>query len=624
MRIFNSDTSAKRLNLARSKSVRRCVLMVTVAFFCVNLAAPTHVAITLGATGVIAGRGTALSGRSTVTNNSAKARRTTAEDTIVPLALSIAPSILVGGNQTTATITVSTAAPAGGIEITLRSPNAEVARFGGTFPAIGVSQLRIPEGSVSATFPVRTFGVVSRTTVTLQALSGSESASATVTVNPASAKTLAITPGRVVGGVNATGTVTLDGIAPASVGVTVRLSAVLQVNNHTSPADTSPAASVPQSVIVAAGASSATFVVTTNPVLTDALVTLRAATSGESLGISNSPDGTSNTITFGESTGAPPTAVLTISSPVVNQLSLNPQSVPGGASSTGTVVLTGKAPVGGITFGLSEGGSDASSPTSINVPVGADTQGFQITTKAVDSTRTVAINVFARSGTRQPILSDGSVRIVGPGSSSAGSTSGLVTANLSITPSLAITAQPSPATAGAPVAITLTVQPDPAGSAPVALTTDHPEILQVPPAVAVQPQTALQRIIVNALTNATSTDQGVTITATRGSISASTTLLIKQTPPAISSFTLRPTTVTGGFNIISQITLSSTAPPSVVVSFTTDHPELVTVPAAVTVERSAVPTPLTFRTSPTAVQTTVTITASAGAQTTSATVNVVP
>ena len=622
MRIFNSDTSAKRLNLARSKSVRRCVLMVTVAFFCVNLAAPTHVAITLGATGVIAGRGTALSGRSTVTNNSAKARRTTAEDTIVPLALSIAPSILVGGNQTTATITVSTAAPAGGIEITLRSPNAEVARFGGTFPAIGVSQLRIPEGSVSATFPVRTFGVVSRTTVTLQALSGSESASATVTVNPASAKTLAITPGRVVGGVNATGTVTLDGIAPASVGVTVRLSAVLQVNNHTSPADTSPAASVPQSVIVAAGASSATFVVTTNPVLTDALVTLRAATSGESLGISNSPDGTSNTITFGESTGAPPTAVLTISSPVVNQLSLNPQSVPGGASSTGTVVLTGKAPVGGITFGLSEGGSDASSPTSINVPAGADRQDFQITTKAVDSPRTVAINVFARNV--QPIVPGGSISLVGSGSSSGGPTSSPITANLSITPSLAITAQPSPATAGAPVAITLTVQPDPAGSAPVALTTDHPEILQVPPAVAVQPQTALQRIIVNALTNATSTDQGVTITATRGSISASTTLLIKQTPPAISSFTLRPTTVTGGFNIISQITLSSTAPPSVVVSFTTDHPELVTVPAAVTVARSAVPTPLTFRTSSTAVQTTVTITASAGAQTTSATVNVVP
>ena len=641
MRIFNGDTSAKRLNLARSKSVRRYVLMVTVAFFCVNLAAPTHVAITLGATGVSASRGTASMWRSTVTNGSAKALRTTAEDTVVPLSLSIAPSILVGGNQTTATITVSTAAPAGGIEITLRSLNAEVARFGGAFAAIGTSQLRIPEGSVSATFPVRTFGVVNRTDVTLQALSGGDVASATLTVNPASARTLAIAPGRVVGGVSATGTVTLDGIASASAGVIVQLSVVHGANSHTFTADSLPAALVPQSVIVAPGTSSATFVVTTNPVVIDAFVTLRAATSGQGSGVSNIPDGTSNTITFGESTASAPTAVIIITSPVANQLSLNPQSVPGGASSTGTVVLTGKAPVGGLTLRLSEGASDASTPTSINVPAGADRQDFLITTKAVDSPRTVAINVVARPGTLQQIGSDGSVRAVGSESSGgtsnaiiiAGSTSGAitaksgaVTANLSLTPSLTVTAQPSPATAGAPVAITLTVQPDPAGSAPVALTTDHPELLQVPPTVAVPPQTStgLQRIIVNAPTTSTSTDQGVTITATRGSLSASTTLLIKQTPPPISSFTLRPTTVTGGFNIISQITLSSTAPSSVVVSLTTDHPELVTVPATVNIARSATFTPLTLKTSPTTVQTTVTITASTGAQTTSATVNVVP
>ncbi|MDQ6653113.1 MAG: hypothetical protein M3Y84_10260 [Acidobacteriota bacterium] len=564
----------------------------------------------------------AVKGKSISTDGRLETLRKTDEDAVVPLALSIAPAIVVGGNQTTATITVSTAAPAGGIEITLRSPNAEVARFGGTFAAIGASQLRIPEGSVSATFPVHTFGVVSRTTVTLQALSGSESASATVTVNPASARTLAITPGRVVGGVNATGTVTLDGVAPASGGVTVRLSAVRQASNRTSPADTSPAASVPAAVSVPPGASSATFVVTTNPVLTDTVVNLRAATLGESSGVSNISDGTSNTIVFGEPAARAPTAVLTISPAVVDQLSLNPQSVPGGASSTGTVVLTGKAPVGGLTLGLSEGSSDASTPSSINVAAGADRKDFQIMTRAVDSPRIVAINVFPPNV--QPIVPGGSISLVGSGSSSGGPTSSPITANLSITPSLAVTAQPSPATAGAPVAITLMVQPDPAGSAPVVLTTDHPEILQVPPAVAVPPQTSLQRIIVNAPTNATSTDQSVTITASRGSLSASTTLLIKQTPPPISSFTLRPTTVTGGSNIISQITLSITAPSSVVVSLTTDHPELVTVPATVTIARSATFTPLTFKTLPTTAQTTVTITASTGSQTTSATVNVVP
>lgn len=580
------------------------------------------VAVTLGATSVSAGRGAASSGRFTVTNGSAKALPTTAEDTVVPLALSITPAIVVGGNQTMATITVSTAAPAGGIEITLRSLNAEVARFGGTFAPIGTSQLRIPEGSVSATFPVRTFGVVNRTDATLQAISGGDVASATVTVNPASARTLAVVPGKVVGGVSATGTVTLDGIAPASVGVTVQLSAVRLADGRALPADTLPSASVPASVSIAPGASSATFVVTTNPVLTDTGVTLRAATFGESSGVSNISDGTSNTIVVGERAATAPSAVLTVSSPVVNQLLLNPQSVPGGASSTGTAVLTGQAPVGGLTLGLSESGSDASTPALITVPAGADRQDFQIMTKAVDGPRTVSINVFPRNV--QQIVPGGPISLVGSGSSGGRPTPSPITANLSLTPSLAVTAQPSPATGGAPVAITLMVQPDALSSAPVALTTDHPEILQVPPAVAVPTQTGLQRIIVNAPTTATSADQGVTITASRGSISASTTLLIKQTPPPISSFTLRPTTVTGGLNIISQITLSSTAPSSVAVSFTTDHPELVTVPTTVTIARSRIPTPLTFRTSSTTAQTTVTITASTGSQTTSATVNVVP
>jgi hypothetical protein len=556
-----------------------------------------------------------------------------AANAAVPLALSIAPAVVVGGNQTTATITVSTVAPAGGLEITLRSLNSEVARFGGAFAAIGTSQLRISAGSVSATFPVRTFGVVNSTEVTLQALSGGDVASATVTVKPASVRTVVISPARVVGGVGATGTVTLDGIAPASAGVTVQLSVVTtQVLNN------SQAASVPQSVIVAPGASSATFVVTTNPVPADASVNVLA---GRSVG-SGISDGTSNTIIVGESTVSSSRAVLTVLAPVASTLSLNPQSVPGGASSTGTVVLTGKAPAGGITLGLSARSastagsilpsvSDATVPLSINIPAGADRQDFQITTQAVGSPRTAAINVLARNNLQQ-ISRDGSVRSVGSGTSDGtsntvivgGAASRAVTANLSITPSLTVTAQPSPATGGAPVAITLIVQPDPTGSASVALTTDHPELLQVPSTVAVpQTSTGLQRIIVNAPTNAASSDQGVTITVSRGSISASTTLLIKQTPPPLASFTLRPTTVTGGQNIIAQIALSSTAPNSVIVNLSTDHPELVTLPATVTVARSF-SFSRTITTSPTTVPTTVTITAATGTQTISATVNVVP
>lgn len=581
------------------------------------------VTITLGALGanpwaIIA------DGKSTSTDVRIDTLWKTTDVAPVPLGLSIAPAIIVGGNQATATITLSTPAPTGGIEITLRSLNSAVARFGGAFGTIGTSQLRIPAGSLSATVPVRSFGVVNRTDVTLQALSLGETASATVTVKPASVKTLTIAPGNVIGGVSATGTITLNGLAPAGAGVLVPLSVARPTAGQLLPfieqSGTETPAVIPSSVTVAPGASMATFVVNTNPVAVDTVVTLSAAPLAQTAGPPAITDGTSNTVQFGES--APATiASFTVSSPLASQLLLNPQAVPGGASLTGTVVLSGKAPAPGATVGLSTSSTDVSVPISFTIPPGADRQDFQITTHVVDNARTITIAVFTL---RQLQLMDGSVRQVVPGSSS-GSFPSAVTASLSLTPSLTISAQPSPATGGAPVAITLTVQPDPASSTPLALTTDHPEVLQVPATVAVPAQTAAQqKIIVNAPTNATTADQTVAITATRGAISVSTTLLIKQTPPPISSFTLRPATVHGGANIISQLTLSSTAPSSVVVSLTTDHPELVTVPATVTIARSTIPSSLTFRTAPVTTQTTVTITASTGAQTTSVTVNVVP
>ena len=359
----------------------------------------------------------------------------------------------------------------------------------------------------------------------------------------------------------------------------------------------------------------------TNPVATDTAVTISATPPGQIAGPATFTDGTSNTIAFGETSKPLTTAVLTVSAPVPSQLSLNPISAPGGASVTGTVVLTGRAPARGLVLGLSGGSSDVAVPPNIDVPVGADRQDFQIATHPVGSARTVTISVVTLQQLQQ-ISSDGSVRLVAPGNSNAAP----ITANLSLTPSLTVTAQPSPATGGAPVAITLMVQPDPASPIALTLTTDHPELLQVPATVAGPPQTttAPQRIIVNVPTGVTSIDQGVTITASRGPISASTSLLIKQTPPPISSFTLRPGTVHGGSNIISQLTLSNTAPASVAVSFTTDHPELVTVPATVTLARSTIPSSLTFRTAPATVQTTVTISASVGTQTTSTTVTVVP
>ena len=553
----------------------------------------------------------ASSGRSTIANGSSNPLsplRTTSRRTTVPLTLSISPTVVVGGNQATATITLSAPATTN-VEITLRSLNNDAARFGGRFAAIGTSQLTIPAGSVTAAFPVRTFGVANRTDVRLQALSGSNVAETTLTVNPALVRTLAISPQSVIGGISATGTITLDGLAPAGSGLVVPLQiARAPFNPFTPPSPSNPVAvTVPASVTVAPGASSATFVVTTIPVPNDTQVTI--STLGKAV-----------------------SATVNVLAPVPTKLLLNPASVPGGQGVIGTVSLTGRAPSGGIPIALTASSNDATVPSLVTVTAGNDRQDFKITTLVSSSTKTVTIS--AR-------VSDGSVRTVGSGISDGTSNTIVVgespstqsvSAILSITPTpppFTISVQPAEVIGGGTATISLTMQSNASSSTSnaITLTSDHPELLSLPSSIPVtfgtQLSTAPQTVTINATTNFATADQSVTITATGFSSSASTTLLIKQTPP-IASFTLRPTTVTGGSNVIAQLMLVSGAPGPVTVNLTTEHPELVTLPAVVSVARSGVPSPFTFRTLPTTAQTSVTITASAGTQRLSQTITVVP
>jgi hypothetical protein len=496
-------------------------------------------AIALEAIGLSAGAAGAL-------NGSAKAPRVPASGNAVALTLSLAPALVVGGNQTTATITLSTPAPANGAEITLRSRNSAVAQFGRAFQAIGTSQLTIPKDSVSAAFPVRTFGVVSRTDVTLEAIAGADTAQATLTVAPASVKTLTIAPSKVVGGTGATASVTLDGLAPANAGVVVQVSIVREAASRTAGTVTTDT-SIPSSVTIAPGATSATFSINTQPVTVDATVHISARTSDGSVREAASRDGTSNTLIFGESAG--PTAALTISAPVASRLQLNPGSVSGGSGLIGTVLLTGKAPAGGVAVSLSASSSDATVPPSISVPAGSDRTDFKITTQNATSVRSVTINaVVARNNLTQLSstnnlkqiavavnnVSDGTSNTITVGESAASG----VTANLTITPTpppFTIAVQPLQVAGGDPIAITLTVQPTAAVSSTlnsVTLASDHQELLPLPASVpitgTVQFSSKPQTVVVNATTNSASADQTVTVTATGFSISASTTLLIKQ------------------------------------------------------------------------------------------------
>lgn len=181
---------------------------------------------------------------------------------------------------------------------------------------------------------------------------------------------VALNPSSVAGGSSSQGTVTLSGPAPNG-GAVVSLS------------DNSSAASVPASVTVSAGSTSATFTVTTT-----------AVTSSTSSAISAVYAGVTRT------------AVLTVTPGRVSltSLTLNPGSVRGGSSSRGTVTLSGPAPSDGAVVSLSDNSSVASEPSRVTIPSGGTSATFTITTVRVSYSRNVTIYARYNGVTKSAVL----------------------------------------------------------------------------------------------------------------------------------------------------------------------------------------------------------------------------
>jgi hypothetical protein len=176
--------------------------------------------------------------------------------------VSASPNPVVGGSPSTGTVTLTSAAPSGGALVALGSASGAV-----TVPA----SVAVSQGASSASFGITTSSVTTQTLVTLSATYGGATRTTTFTVNPTASSalaTLTLNPTGVRSGASATGTVTLTAPAPAG-GATVTL------------ASSNPAlASVPASVVVAAGATSKSFAVTTVATRNNATVTISASYSG--------------------------------------------------------------------------------------------------------------------------------------------------------------------------------------------------------------------------------------------------------------------------------------------------------------------------------------------------------
>ena len=241
----------------------------------------------------------------------------------------LSQSSVVAGDSVQATVTLSQPAPAGGAVVNLAGV-VNTAAVTVQMP----SSVTVAEGDASASFTVSTnattlAGFTRPALVDIQAAFGDTTQTASLAVAPPLSLTaLGVAPGNVTGGTNATGTVTLSGPAPAG-GALVTLSS----NNA--------AASVPASVLVPAGATSASFDVQANTVTAFVTATLTA---------------TYGTIPFTQTArlivAPPPTAPETVSIQKADYVVSKKQLTVQASSTSQTVMLTVTSTATGEVIGV--------------------------------------------------------------------------------------------------------------------------------------------------------------------------------------------------------------------------------------------------------------------------------
>ena len=271
----------------------------------------------------------------------------------VPKSLTLLPSLVSGGATSVATLTLVSKAPAGGQVVAVSSMDSSTAQVPAT--------VTVAAGATSVKFNVTTTAVGSDKSVLLVAEVDGTSVVAMLAVRRVGVSKLLLTPPSVVGGVSSTAKLTLSRPAPTG-GLVVQL------------ASSDSVAQVPATITVPAGATTASFTVSTSPVASTRVASIQARCNGTTV-----------------------RDTVTMNPPVLDAVKVLPTLVVGGASATGTVSLTGKAPSGGVIVTLSSNSVHASVPASVTIPAGASSVDFAIATTAV--TADVSATIGASRGT---------------------------------------------------------------------------------------------------------------------------------------------------------------------------------------------------------------------------------
>lgn len=470
--------------------------------------------------------------------------------------LTLSPDVAAVCQEVTGTVTIN--GPA--------DRDLEIALFSGNNGASVPPSVTILMGDTSASFTVTPAEVGTTQTGDIYAQYGGVFVSAPLIVQPIAPAAVGFSPYILLGGGHSTGTVTLN--CPASPGdIEVTL-----VSANPS------LASVPASVIVPFGQTTATFDVATAPVTTDVPVQVSATVS----------DVTAvGTITVGA-----PRKLMSVK--------LSPTSVAGGKPSTGSIVLNFPAFPGGFTANLTSSNAVATVPATATAPEGSKTGTFIVNTIPVAVNTTSSISAKAGGITKSATL----------------------TVKPAVLMSIAI--KPNSVVGGKTTTATITMTGVCKNNTTVNLSSANTAVATVPASVTVLAGQSTATVTVTSKPQTVKTT--VVITATQGGVTKTATLTV--IPPALSSIALSPNPVKGGLSTTGTVKLTGTAKVNTVVKLTNANAKALlpngTNSDTVTVAAGASSATFVMTTKATAVTTKGTVSAILGTITKSVTLTVSP
>ncbi|MCC7433941.1 MAG: hypothetical protein IT363_04595 [Methanoregulaceae archaeon] len=293
-------------------------------------------------------------------------------------------------------------------------------------------------------------------------------------------------------------------------------------------------------------------------------------------------------------TGGGQKAFLTVEPPFVSSLVAGTPTTLGGAKSPFTVFLDSPAPTNGITIQLSGSTAFGTVPSTIFIPNGATTGSFLVSTGTPETFANLAASATANGTTRSA-----SIRIV----------------------SRSVTLVPTSVIGGTSAVGSIKLGGAVVGSA-ISFSLSDNSFATAPSPQNVALSVGSQSGGFTVLTVAVPVTLVSTITASSQGLSLTASVTVRA--PLVTSISMNPTSVRGGFNSTGTVTITGPAPTAGLVVSLTSASSLVTVPSSITIQPGVTTGSFTARSLPTGKTLMIVMTARTGSVTRSTTLIITP